>query len=311
MRMNRVKTDRLWHFKKKGKWNSSLVGYLFISPWLLGFFLLVLWPMLSSLYYSFTNYSLLKAPNWIGTDNYVHMFLNDPAFYESLKVTLLFVFTAVPMKLVTAMVIALLLNRTIRGISVFRTMIYFPSLIGTSIAVAVLWTNIFGMDGFINRILGWFGIEAASWISTPDTALGILVLLNVWQFGSSMVIFLAGLKQIPRELYEASSADGASKPGQFFKITLPLLSPIILFNLVLQTIYAFQMFTQAFVITKGGPMHSTYMFSLLLYERGFAKLQMGYASALAWVLLAMIGITTAAIFLSSRYWTFYETEGGK
>ena len=199
----------------------ALSGYLFISPWLIGFFLFIMWPMLLSGYYSFTNYSLLEAPKWVGIRNFQRIFMEDVTFYQSLKVTLLFVAFAVPLKLVSALLLAMLLNKDIRGMSFYRTMIYFPSLIGTSIAVAVLWMNIFGINGFINQILSWFGVEAVSWISSPNTALGTLVLLNVWQFGSSMVIFLAGLKQIPRDLYEASSADGATKLRQFFSITLP------------------------------------------------------------------------------------------
>lgn len=293
------------------RWDTPLAGYLFISPWLVGFFLFVMWPMFLSGYYSFTDYSLLSPPRWVGLQNYERIFMDDNTFYQSLKVTLLFVCFAVPSKLVSALLIALLLNKNIKGMSFYRTMIYFPSLIGTSIAVAVLWMNIFGKSGFVNHVIGWFGIEGVSWVSDPDTALGTLVLLNVWQFGSSMVIFLARLKQIPSDLYEASSVDGASKWKQFFSITLPMLSSVVLFNLVLQTIYAFQMFTQALIITKGGPVHATYMFSLYLYERGFGKLEMGYASSLAWILLALIGITTALIFLSSKYWVFYESEGGK
>ncbi|WP_246320579.1 carbohydrate ABC transporter permease [Paenibacillus qinlingensis] len=295
----------------KGRWESPIAGYLFISPWLLGFLLLTLWPMIRSVYYSFTKFTLLDAPDWIGLRNYERIFADDETFRQSLTVTLLFVVISVPLKLVTALLVAMLLNKNIKGISVYRTFIYLPSLIGSSIAVAVLWKNIFGIDGFINKFLGIFGVEGISWISSPGTALGTLIILVAWQFGSSMVIFLAGLKQISNELYEASSVDGASKLRQFFNITLPMLSPVLLFNLVLQTIGSFQMFTQAFIITKGGPINSTYMYALYLYERAFARYDMGYASALAWILLVIIGIATALIFASSRYWVFYETEGGR
>ena len=187
-------------------------------------------------------------------------------------------------------------------------MIYFPSLIGGSIAVSILWKNIFGREGFINQLIGIFGIEGKSWINSPDTALATLILLVVWQFGSSMVIFLAGLKQIPTDLYEAASVDGAGWFVKFKKITLPMLSPIILFNLIMQTITAFQMFTQAFIITKGGPIQSTYVYVMYLYELGFARFQMGYASSLAWILLIIIATATVLIFLSSRQWVFYENE---
>jgi len=293
------------------RWDSPLAGYLFLSPWLIGFLLLTLWPMMMSLYYSFTDYSLLKAPEWTGLANYNKILFKDSLFRTSLGVTLLFVVVSVPLKLVTALLVAMLLNRDIKGMSFYRTMIYFPSLIGTSIAVAILWKNIFSKDGFINQLLGLVGIEGRAWLTDPNTALGTLILLVVWQFGSSMIIFLAGLKQLPRDLYEASSVDGAGKVRQFFTITLPMLSPIILFNLVLQTINSFQMFTQAFVITKGGPIQSTYVYVMYLYERGFARFDMGYASALAWVLLVIIGIATAIIFSTSRFWVHYETEGGK
>ncbi|CAN7224990.1 carbohydrate ABC transporter permease [Paenibacillus sp. LjRoot56] len=298
-------------FNWKGRWESPVAGYLFISPWLLGFLLLTLWPMIRSVYYSFTKFTLLDAPDWIGLRNYERIFTDDETFRQSLTVTLMFVVISVPLKLVTALLVAMLLNKNIKGISIYRTFIYLPSLIGSSIAVAVLWKNIFGIDGFINKFLNIFGIEGISWISSPGTAMGTLIILVAWQFGSSMVIFLAGLKQIPSELYEASSVDGASKLRQFFNITLPMLSPVLLFNLVLQTIGSFQMFTQAFIITKGGPINSTYMYALYLYERAFARYDMGYASALAWILLVIIGIATALIFASSRYWVFYETEGGR
>lgn len=298
-------------FTLKGRWESPIAGYLFISPWLLGFLLLTLWPMIQSMYYSFTKYTLLDAPEWIGLRNYERIFADDEMFRQSLKITILFVVLSVPIKLFSALMVAMVLNKKIKGISVYRTFIYLPSLIGSSIAVAILWQNIFGINGFINRFLSYFGIEGISWISNPNTALGTLIILVAWQFGSSMVIFLAGLKQIPAELYEASSVDGASKVRQFFSITLPMLSPVLLFNLVLQTIGSFQMFTQAFIITKGGPINSTYMYALYLYDRAFSRYEMGYASALAWILLVVIAIVTALIFASSRYWVFYETEGAR
>lgn len=298
-------------FTLKGRWESPIAGYLFISPWLLGFLLLTLWPMIQSIYYSFTKFTLLDAPEWVGLRNYERIFADDDIFVQSLQVTLLFVVLSVPIKLFSALMVAMLLNKKIKGISIYRTFIYLPSLIGSSIAVAVLWKNIFGIDGFINKFLSVFGIKGISWISNPSTALATLIILVAWQFGSSMVIFLAGLKQIPAELYEASSVDGASKFRQFFTITIPMLSPVLLFNLVLQTIGSFQMFTQAFIITKGGPVNSTYMYALYLYDRAFSRYDMGYASALAWILLVIIAISTALIFASSRYWVFYETEGRK
>jgi multiple sugar transport system permease protein len=297
--------------KKHYRGESPLTGYLFISPWLLGFFVLTFFPMASSLFYSFTDFNLLSItpPRGNAFDNYKRLFLRDDMFWKSLGITFRFVFFSVPVKLVSALVVALILNRRIRGISVYRTLFYLPTLIGGSVAVSILWRNIWGKNGFINQIIALFGIEGKSWISSPDTALYTLVLLGVWQFGSSMVIYLAGLKQIPEELYEAAAIDGANKSRQLFHITLPMLSAQVLFNLVLQTIGAFQMFTQAYIITnKGGPMNSTMVYALYLYQRGFNHWEMGYASALAWILLLIIAAVTLAIFGSSKLWVFYETE---
>lgn len=289
--------------------NWSFEGYLYILPWLIGFLFLTVWPMGQSLYFSFTDYSLLEPAKWVGLDNYVKIFTRDSTFVNSLKATFLFVVTSVPLKLAFALLLALVLNMKLKGMYIYRTVIYFPSLIGASVAVAILWNNIFGIDGIVNDFLNYFNIAGKNWIGLPETALGTLVVLAVWQFGSSMVIFLSGLKQIPMECYEAASVDGAGKVRSFFKITLPLLSPIILFNLVLQVIGSFQMFTQAFIITKGGPVEATYMYALYLFDKAFTRFEMGYASALAWILLVVIGIVTALIFSTSRAWVHYENEG--
>jgi multiple sugar transport system permease protein len=279
-------------------------------PWLLGFFGLTLFPMASSLFYSFTDFNLLSItpPRWNSFDNYKRLFFRDEMFLKSLGITLRFVLFSVPVKLITALVVAFILNRKIKAIGIYRTFFYLPTLIGGSVAVSILWRNIWGKNGFINQILGIAGIEGISWISSPGTALYTLVLLGVWQFGSSMVIYLAGLKQIPEELYEAAAIDGASKIRRLFFISLPMLSSVILFNLILQTIGAFQMFTQAYIITnKGGPMNSTMVYALYLYQRGFNHWEMGYASALAWILLLIIALVTICIFSSSKFWVFYET----
>ncbi|MDU5948413.1 MAG: sugar ABC transporter permease, partial [Paenibacillus macerans] len=246
--------------------------------------------------------------NWVGTRNYELIFTADSKFVNSVKVTFLYVLASVPLKLIAALLVAMILNKAVRGIGLYRTAIYFPSLIGGSIAVSLLWRNIFGVDGIFNKIIAVFGIEGKGWITSPDTALSTLVLLTVWQFGSSMVIFLAGLKQIPNDLYEASAVDGAGRFRQFFNITLPMLSPVLYFNLIMGVINAFQMFTSAFVITNGGPMNSTYVYALYLYERAFSRYQLGYSSALAWIMLAMIVVATLIIAGSSKYWVFYETE---
>lgn len=296
-----------------GRWESPLAGYLFISPWLIGFLGLTLYPMLLSLYYSFTDYTLMKDIRWVGLRNFKRILFDDDKFVQSLKVTFQFVVASVPLKLAAALLVAMALNKAVKGISAYRIAIYFPSLIGGSIAVSMLWSNIFGVDGFFNRVLESVGIEGRGWISDPHTALWSLILLSTWQFGSSMVIFLAGLKQIPRDLYEASSVDGANRFVQAFRITLPMLSPTLYFNLIMGIINAFQMFTSAYVITRGGPMNSTMVYAVYLYERAFNRYQMGYASSLAWIMLVIIAIAAGVIALTSRYWVFYEsdTSGGR
>jgi len=289
---------------------SNLSAYLFLLPWLLGLLLFVLGPLLGSLYLGFTQYNLGAAARWIGLDNYRDIFA-DERFYLSVKATFLFVLVSVPLKLATALLVAVLMNRNLRLIGLYRTVYYLPSLIGGSVAVAVMWRQIFGDQGVFNRIVELFGGQGTIWIASPRYAIYTICLLAVWQFGSSMVIFLAGLKQIPEYLYESSAIDGASRTRQFFHITLPLLSPVIFFNLVMQTIGAFLMFTQAYIVTKGGPMDSTLVYALYLYEQGFAYAKMGYASALSWVLLAVIALFTFAFFKTSRFWVYYESEGGK
>ncbi|MFE5320664.1 carbohydrate ABC transporter permease [Paenibacillus sp. NPDC056579] len=291
---------------KFNKWFEPLWGYIFISPWLIGLFLLTVGPMSQSFYLSLTQYNLLELPIWVGSQNYYEIVAEDRDFWKALQVTFTYVVLSVPLKLGFALMVALLLFRAIRGMSVFRAIFYLPSLIGGSVAISAIWRNLFGGDGILNKLLGAIGIPGIDWINTPETALYTLVLLAVWQFGSSMVIFLAGLKQIPRELYESASVDGASKIRSFFAITLPMLTPIILFNLVMQIIGSFQMFTQAFIVTKGGPIHSTLVYALYLYQQAFAYFNMGYASALAWILLVIIAVFTALIFWSAKRWVHYE-----
>lgn len=304
-----AKTKRKSSFLSR--WDAPIAGYLFISPWLIGFLALTAYPLFLSLYYSFTNYTLMQPIEWIGTRNYEKIFTADPKFISSVKVTFTYVLASVPLKLIAALLVAMILAKAVRGISAYRTAIYFPSLIGGSIGVSLLWRNIFGVDGIFNNIIGVFGFEGKGWITSPDSALSTLVLLTVWQFGSTMVIFLAGLKQIPSDLYEASSVDGANKVVQFFRITLPMLSPILYFNLIMAVIGAFQMFTSAFVITNGGPMNTTYVYAMYLYERAFSRYELGYASALAWIMLLMIIAATILISISSKYWVFYESDTGR
>lgn len=283
-------------------------GYLFLSPWLIGFFCLTLGPALASLYLSFTRFDLLNAPEFIGAQNYVRMVTADPKFLASMKVTLIYVVLSVPLKLAFALAVAMVLNRGMRGLPIYRAIFYLPSLLGTSVAIAVLWRQLFAADGMVNGILAQFGIIGPSWISNPNYSIYTLVVLSVWQFGSPMIIFLAGLRQIPTDMYEAASLDGASASRQFWRITLPLLSPVIFFNLVIQVIEAFKAFTPAFVISggSGGPINSTLFYTLYLYQEGFSYFRMGYASALAWVLVAIIAVFTAISFLTTKYWVHYD-----
>ena len=290
-------------------WQQNGAAYLFLLPWFAGFVFFTAGPALASLYLSFTDFDLLRAPVWRGFKNYIYMFGSDARFWTALKVTFTYVFLEVPLKLAFALAIATALNRGIAGAGLYRALFYVPSLMGGSVAIAILWKELFQGDGAVNRILMFAtGIQGPSWISNPDTAIFTLVALAVWQFGSPMVIFLAGLRQIPKELYEAAEIDGASKSAQFIKITMPLLAPVIFFNLVLQTIEAFKAFTPAFIISggEGGPVDSTLFYTLYLYKEAFGNFRMGYAAALAWVLLVIIGIFTAMSFLSSKYWVHYE-----
>lgn len=290
---------------------EAVAGYVFLSPWLIGLFGITLLPMLYSLYLSFTDYDLLQDPEWVGAENYVRMFTDDPKFWNSVTATLLFGFTSVPLKLAVALGVALLLFRNRRGVGLYRSLYYVPSLLGGSVAIAIVWQTLFGGQGAVNGVLGFFGIQGWSWITNPSSALGTLVLLAAWQFGAPMVIFLAGLKQIPAEMFEAAALDGAGRVKQFIHVTLPLLSPVLFFNLVLETIAGFQGFTAAFVISggTGAPADSTLLYTLYLYLRGFGDLQMGYASAMAWVFLVALGIVTALVFRSGSLWVHYADDG--
>lgn len=288
---------------------EQLAGYGFLAPWLLGFFVLTLGPALFSLYMSMTDAGLMGGPQWVGTENYVRIATDDPRFWTAINVTFTFVLLSVPLKLVFALAIAVALNKGLRGLTLFRAIFYLPSLIGGSVAIAVLWRQVFSGDGLLNQALNTlFGYEGPSWISNPSTSLYTLVLLAIWQFGSSMIIFLAGLRQIPQDMYEAASIDGAGRGRQFFKITLPLLTPVIFFNAVILTIDAFKAFTSAFVISdgSGGPIDSTLFYTLYLYQEAFTNFRFGYASALAWVLVAIIAVFTALSFSTARYWVHYD-----
>jgi multiple sugar transport system permease protein len=292
--------------KPKAHHRDNKAGFLFLAPWLVGLVCITIGPIVASAFLSFTDYNLLQSPDWIGLDNFREMFA-DRRWWRSFRVTLRYVGIGVPLQLLLALGLATVLNRGMRGLAFYRSIFYLPSLLGGSVAVAILWRRVFGTDGIVNHFLAYVGIDGPGWVSNPDTALYSIILLHVWTFGSPMVIFLAGLRQIPEMYYEAASVDGASRVRQFLSITLPLLTPIIFFNLVLQTIFAFQSFTQAFIVSggTGGPADSTLFYTLYLYREGFGYLHMGYASAMAWFLLLVIGLFTAVHFWLSKFWVFY------
>ncbi|AGN35879.1 Lactose transport system permease protein LacF [Bacillus paralicheniformis] len=298
---------------KRKKRIDNLAGYAFISPFIIGFLCFTVIPMGASLFLSFTSYDLFTAPKWVGLDNYKAMLTDDEKYWGSLKVTFYYVLAGVPLRLAFALFIAVILNRAEKGVGIYRTLFYLPSIIGGSVAVAIMWRNVFGNDGVINALLFFLGFDKKIlWYQDPTSALWTLILLSVWQFGSSMLIFLAGLKNIPPMYQEAASVDGANRFQRFFLITLPLLSPIIFFNLVMQTISAFMTFTPAYIISKGegGPLDGTLLYSLYLFQRAFNFFQMGYASAMAWVMLILIGLVTFILFKTSSLWVHYESKEG-
>lgn len=287
------------------------IGFFFILPWLFGFLAFKFYPMASSLFYSFTDYNLFKGFHEIGTlQNYIDVFTTRK-IVTALKVTFKYAFITVPLKLVFALFIAYILNFKIKGVNFFRTAYYIPSILGGSVAIAVLWKAVFRDDGLLNTFMGFFGIIGPSWLSDPKYSLIVICLLRVWQFGSAMVIFLAALKGVPQDLYEAAAIDGAGKWRQFFSVTVPIITPVIFYNLVTQLCQAFQEFNGPYIITKGGPRNSTTLVSLLIYNSAFQQYDMGMASAMAWVLFVILMIFTIIAFLSQKYWVFYSDEEGK
>ncbi len=286
-------------------------AYVFLSPWILGVVLLTLAPMAVSLYLSFTDYDLFDPPKWVGLRNYTDMFTADPRYWRSVGTTLLYVVVAVPLKLALALGVALLLSTTRKAKGFYRSAFYAPSLLGASMSIALVWRALYNDGGTVDELLSSIGIHTGGWVSDPHLAVFVVALLTAWQFGAPMVIFLAGLQQIPADLYEAAALDGAGRWRRFVSVTLPMLSPVVFFNLVLETIQSFQVFTPAFAISggNGGPADSTEFYTLYLYERGFSASHMGYASAMAWVLLLAIGAVTLVLFRTSRSWVFYANEG--
>ncbi|AVM68372.1 ABC transporter permease [Lachnospiraceae bacterium oral taxon 500] len=292
---------------KRRSVRTNLTGYLFISPWLISLLVFTLLPTLWSLYLSFTNYSLLSQPKFIGLENYINMFQN-PTFWKSLKVTATYALLSVPLHIITALLAALALYRKKPGIGIYRTIFYVPSFIGGSVGVAVMWRMIFSDSGFINSFLVSMGLEKMKFFNSLSNALYTLVAIQTWVLGTAMLIFIAGLQQVPQELYESATIDGAGRVRKFFSITLPLISPMVLYNLILGIINAMQVFTSGFVITKGGPAKSTYFYVLYLYEEAFKYHNMGYASALAWILFLLIFVLTLIVLRVSKQMVYYETD---
>ncbi len=284
---------------------ESSAGVIFCMPFIIGFLAFLIVPMGISLYYSFCNYDILSPAKFVGLKNYIDLFTNDETFYNSLKATFIFVIASVPLRLIFALFVAMILLKPTKLTGFYRAIYYLPSIIGGSVAVAVLWKRMFAIDGVVNTILKVFGFAGdIAWLNNTKTAIWTLVILAVWQFGSSMLIFLSALKQIPSELYEAADVDGANKFSRFFKITLPLLTPNIFFNLVMQMINGFLAFTQSLIITQGKPMDTTLFYAVNMYQQAFGFNKAGYASAMAWIMLVIIGILTLLLFKTKKYWVF-------
>lgn len=293
-----------------GRWlcKDSTAGVVCSLPFIIGFVLFLVVPMILSAYYSFCDYNILAPAKWIGAGNYLRIFTADSKFVKSLGVTFFYAFISVPLRLTFALIVALILLKNTRMTGIYRAAYYLPSIIGGSVAVAILWKRMFAIDGTFNTLLGALGIQSnVAWLGNVSTAIWMLILLSVWQFGSSMLIFLSSLKQIPSTLYEAARIDGARGSQQFFRITLPLLTPTIFFNLVMQMINGFLAFSQSYIITQGKPMNSTLFYVVYMYQQGFEYFKAGYASALAWVMLLIISAFTGLLFLTKRFWVY---EGG-
>lgn len=289
---------------------DNVAGYVFILPFIIGLIVFTAIPFFTSLYLSFTEYNVLSPAKWIGINNYKEMFFEDKLFWTSFKVTFKFAFIQVPIKLTVSLLVALVLARATKLTGFYRATFYIPSLMGGSVAIALLWKQLFSRNGVINQILGAIGLPSdTSWLGNPKTALGTLIALGVWQFGSSMLIFLASIKNIPASYHEAAIVDGAGPVRRFFSITLPMLTPIIFFNLINQVIGAFQAFNSSYLITQGKPLNTTLYYGVHLYNKAFDQFRMGYGCAMAWFMLLIIAFFTALIFRSSSAWVYYESEG--
>lgn len=299
--------------KRRGlsKLEQGYMGFVLILPWLIGFCIFKLYPFVSSLVYSFTDYDLFKGvQNVVGFQNYIDAFTKAKNV-KALKVTFTYAFMTVPLKLIFALFIAYILNFKIKGVGLFRTAYYVPSILGGSVAIAVLWKALFKNDGVVNTILTMLGFESINFLADKNWALFIICLLRVWQFGSAMVLFLAALKGVPEDLYEAASIDGATKGRQFLSITIPLISPVIFYNLVTQLVQAFQEFNGPYIITNGGPRNATTLISVIVYNTAFKDYKVGMSSAMAWVMFVIVMILTIIAFVSQKKWVYYSDDDGR
>ncbi len=306
------KTSEATKKKKRSGLNmqtkEGILGYIFASPWILGFIIFSLYPMCSSLYYSFTSYNTLKPPKWIGLYNYVFMLTKDPLFYKSLLNTMYYAILSVPIGIIAGLMVALLLNQKVKGMRVYRTLFYLPT-VASSVATALLWLWLMEPNfGLFNTVLAKIGIEGPGWLTDPAWSKPSLIIMSLWTVGGGMLIYLAALQDVPQSLYESASMDGANVFLQFFKITLPMITPTLFFNLITGVIGGLQVFAQAFIMTNGGPAYSTYFFAYHLYTKAFSEYSMGYASAMAWVLLVITLILTILIFKTNKRWVYYDGD---
>ena len=289
-------------------YENKRLGLLYCLPFVIGVALFKLFPFAMSFALSFTQFDLIEPPKYIGLENYREMMTTDKLFPKSLGVTLMFVALTVPLRLAAALMVAQVLNFKLKGINFFRSAFYLPSILGGSIAVSILWRFVFAKNGLVNQAMIALGAEPIMWLGDEHYSMWTIVTLNVWQFGSSMVIFLAALQNVPTSLYEAAAMDGAGKTTVFFRITVPLITPVIFFNLIMQTVHAFQEFNGPYMVTEGGPLHSTYLLSLYIYDQSFKLFNLGYGTALSWVLFALVATLSAVAFYSSKYWVYYAGE---
>ena len=308
--LNRLPIVAEWKQLSSARRREAISGYLFISPWLIGFIVFFVGPIIASFILSFMRWNIVGAPTWVGLDNYQAIFTSDARFAKAVQVTITYAVFYLPLEVICGIGLAVLMNQKLRGIGIFRTLFYMPYVV-PQVAAALVWVWMLNARyGVVNTIMGWFGIQGPNWLGNPAYILPSLIIIALWGVGGSSIIYLAGLQNISQTLYEAATVDGANRIQRFFRITLPMLSPTIFFQVVLGLIGVFQTFTPAFIAAgaNGGPLQSGLFYMLYIYNRGFVTLRMGYASALAWILTVFILIVTILVLRSSRYWVYYESD---